>query len=105
MTLRKSTTRPRRTTAAADGIPAGLATFFEFGGSPPWDALIPPHHALLREHWKAWAAEHRGAVPPTGWEWIASPAPATMHGQPYEEAIEKARSWARVAARNRKATT
>lgn len=99
MTLRKATTRPRRAaSASADAVPTTVAAFFEHGGTPPWDALLPPGHELMRERWGIWLADHPNASPPRGWEWIASPPPTTLHGRPYAEVIAAAREWARRLA-------
>ncbi len=39
----------------------------------PMRAMAFPGYALLPEWWLAWSAEHPGAAPPVGREWLADP--------------------------------
>jgi hypothetical protein len=64
----------RRRRAGAGGVPEELARWFagEIEGDC-WEAVLRPE--LLPEHWREWVADHPGARPPQGYEWIASRAP------------------------------
>jgi hypothetical protein len=74
-------------------VPPELADWFAGKPRPegatdiPWSALLYPDHLLLYERWAAWSKEHPGARPPKGFEEIAKPPPARMHGLPWDEAL------------------
>ena len=89
--------RRRRRTDAGSGVPADVAAWFageprkEGANEVPWNALVYPGYMLLREWWEAWSKDRPGAKPPPGYEEIAEPPPARMHGMPYDEAMKMAR--------------
>lgn len=76
MTARKTMSRRRRTTGAAN-IPDPVVRWF--AGEPrrpdqsavPWAALAWPGYGRLPEWWDAWSECHQGARPPAGYEWLA----------------------------------
>lgn len=67
--------------------------------APPWSALLYPDHVLIYERWQSWVADHPGAHPPAGYEWIAGPPPELEHGVPFAEALAQARRLARRGGR------
>ena len=56
-------------------LPAQLVAWFsgERTTVPMVFALAFPHGPLLPERWRAWVAEHPGATPPAGYEWLSDP--------------------------------
>jgi hypothetical protein len=92
MTAPRSTLRPRRTTTV-EQLPDALVSWFTYGGSAPWEALIPPFVDLLSERWRTWKTKNPDACPPVGYEWLDD---ATSPNHPTPAVVAEAR---RVVAR------
>jgi hypothetical protein len=71
MTAPKATYRPRRGGMAGQ-IPKYIAQWFAGERGFSFTAATPPHYYRLREYWQSWQARHPAAVPPSGFERMAS---------------------------------
>ena len=96
MTEPRGLRRRRRPTDGSD-IPQEIADWFAGKPRPdgkpevPWAAILWPEYMLLRERWAAWVKDHPGAKPPQGFEEIAEPPPAMLHGMLYADALAQAK--------------
>jgi hypothetical protein len=78
---------PDRRKRGAGTVPAALAAWFAgepLPGhrTPPWSAILWPWKVLIFERWRAFAAMHPGAKPPTGYEWIGGAPPKSVRDIP-----------------------